>query len=655
MGTLQAALAWAKRGFRVFPLEENTREPALGADWRQLATTDETAIRRLWVDPLLGTERSYNIGCACAGMVVIDVDVKSGKDGYNKYLQAGGHFDTLVVQTTTGGYHCYFNGPDSSNAPIDENGVDVRSHNGYVVAPGSSINGIYYQVINDRPMDFVPQGIAARLKPVQHRPAQIGTVAEDDTASVQAAINFLQTTAPAIEGARGDDTTFMTAARLVREFALSVPTAHGLMLEYWNPRCAPPWDVYELYQKVENAAEYGTAPQGVLAPEFIFHGIHPEPPPSVFQANGLTFGNAVLPTAIPARPWLLDRVLMRGAVTTILAAGSAGKSSLGLNLASHISQGLDFAGLKTHDACKVIVYNSEDDVMEQSRRLIANCMAHNFSYDLVKKQLMILSADEIDLSIVAKEYNKCIRNHIIVDQLTCLLSQNDIGLLVVDPLVDIHGCDENDNGQMNYVMRTLRYIAKAANVAVLVMHHTSKSASRNEDRVGNADIGRGAAAIINSSRVAFTLCNASDKDAEEYGMQDAERRTWARFDDAKMNLTLADDNAIWFKRSGVKIPSGDVVGVLKHDQLSKDRQHIRTRIANIIIDTMLGGGMASMTLPQAVAVVKEGEPLWANHKDGDIKRRLEGLFSTAVDIRGHNIQIKRDPSNKSDKILLVMF
>lgn len=654
MGTLQSALAWARRGFRVFPLQENTRLPALGADWREIATNDEDVLRRLWTDPVMGTERDYNIGCACAGMVVLDVDVKHGKDGYNKYLQHGGHFDTLVVRTTTGGYHCYFYGPDSSNAPIDEDGVDVRSANGYVVAPGSSIDGVYYQVVNDRAMASVPPSIERRLTPVQTKHVGSSYVS-DDPATVQAAINFLQTTALAVQGARGDDTTFVTAARLVREFALSIPTAHQLLLEFWNPHCSPPWEPDELYQKVENAAQYGSAPQGVLSPEFIFQDIHPEPPPSVFQASGLAFGNAILPTAIPARPWLMDRILMRGAVTTILAAGSAGKSSLGLSIAAHVRLGRMFAGQRIHEACKVVVYNSEDDVMEQSRRLVANCMAHDFDYQHVKNGLMVLSADEIDLSLVFKEYNKPIRNHVIVDQLVCLLANADIGLLIVDPLVDIHGCDENDNGQMNYVMRTLRYIAKAANVAVLVMHHTSKSGSRGDDRTGNADIGRGAAAIINSSRVAFTLCNAGEQDMEDYGMQESERRMWARLDDAKMNLTLAEDNAVWFKRTGVKIASGDIVGVLKHDILTKDRQHIRTRVANILIETMTATSTASMTLSQAVAVVKEGEPLWANHKDTEIKSKLEGLFASAIDIRGHSLQVKRDPDSKSNKPLLVMF
>lgn len=48
-------------------------------------------------------------------------------------------------------------------------------------------------------------------------------VAIDDQASTQAGINFLMSCPVAIEGQRGDDVTFVTAARLVREMALSPP------------------------------------------------------------------------------------------------------------------------------------------------------------------------------------------------------------------------------------------------------------------------------------------------------------------------------------------------------------------------------------------------------------------------------------------------
>ena len=651
MGMLDAALAWAQRGFSVFPLRENSREPIYDG-WPQMATRDEATIRKMWTDIVLGTEKDFNIGCLCTDMVVVDVDIKKGKDGYNQYMQLGGTWDTLVVQTTSGGWHLYFQGPDSSNAGI-ASGVDIRSHNGYVVAPGSIIDNSPYVVVNDRSMTWVPPTVEKLLSsPYQRSNTTMETF--DTPAAIEAAIGYLQTTHVAVEGLRGDETTFITAARLVRELALSVPQAYQLMLEHWNPRCSPPWEPAELYAKVENAAAYGSAVQGVLSAENIFGGLVIAPPPSPLEQSGTDWGNAILPERIAPRPWLLDGMLMRGKASLILAAGSAGKSSVALALAAHLAVGLDFAGHKVKGPCKSIVYNGEDDIQEQSRRLIALCTSYNLDFAKVRPQVMLLSQREMRMDLVAKQFNQPMKNEVIIKTLVDKASAEDVGLLILDPLVKVHKCDENDSVQMDAVMETITDIAHDADIAVLVLHHVAKAQGRQEDRIGNPDIGRGATGIVNACRVAFTLMNASQQDAEDYGMQDAERNLWVRLDDAKMNLSLATNNATWFKREGVKILSNDIVGVLRHEKLSRDRQQIRMRIADILMDTMTANGQGSLTISQAVAVAKEQEPLWANKTDTELRKRLEGLFSVAVEVRGRSLKLRRDPEDKNDKPILVL-
>jgi hypothetical protein len=624
----------------------------------------------MWTDPVLRTQLDYNVGAKCNDFVVVDVDVKRGKDGHNQYMQMGGNYETLVVQTPSGGYHCYYNGPDSANVSIAAD-VDIRSHNGFVVAPGSITDHVEgkqeageYRVVVDRAMEWVPVCVSERLRAPHEKHDRTNSEALDSAASIEAATRFLQSAPVAVEGQRGDETTFVTAARLVRELALSEDTAFNLLAEHWNPRCQPPWDLDELRGKVENAGQYGTADMGRLDPSVLFRGVEVAPPPSPFAAVtdsaatgvvGGGFGNALDPMRIPPRPWMIDRFMMLHETTLLLAPGSAGKSSLSLAVAAHLAVGRDFGPYKTHLTCKSIVYNGEDDVAEQSRRLYAVCDMYGLKYADVKQNIMLLSSADVDLKLVTAAGRIPVPNDVVINGLIDIASDPDVGLIVYDPLVDIHDVDEGDNPSMNAVMRTIQMVSRAANVASLVLHHTTKAgSSRQEDRVGNMDISRGASGIIYKSRIGYTLMNASAQDCEDYGLQDSERQSWVRLDDAKMNVALASDQATWFRKEGCKIPSGDIVGVLRHAELKKNTTSIRVRIAELLFATLEANAQSTMTISQAVAVLKTEEPLYANKTDADVKKRVEGMFATAVEIRGKTLHAKRDGEGARASLVIVM-
>ena len=524
-----------------------------------------------------------------------------------------------------------------------------------MVAPGSVIDGTAYEVITDRSPAWVPLAVEQRLRPPYARNERTHSEALDSPASIEAGRRYLESAPVAVEGQRGDETTFVTAARLVRELALSVDAAYALMAEVWNPRCVPPWDLEALYGKVENAAQYGTADMGRLDPTVLFRGVTVEAPPTVFAQRSLGFGNALPVASIPPRPWVMDRLLMLHETTLLLAPGSAGKSSVSLAVVAHLALGRDFGPFKARIKCKSIVYNGEDSVAEQSRRLYAVCQSYNLDYQQVSDNVMLLSADDIDLKLVASLGRIPVVNEAIYRQLVDIASDPDIGLIAYDPLVDVHDVDEGDNPAMNFVMRTLHRVAKEANVCSLVLHHTTKAGNaKQEDRVGNMDISRGASGIVYKSRISFTLMNATSEDCEDYGLQAAERNTWVRLDDAKMNLTLAGTEATWFRKEGVRIPSGDVVGVLKHTELKKNTTRLRVRIAEILMDTMTANGHASMTVSQAVAVVKTEEPLYANKTDAEVRKRIEGMFATPTEIRGRTLHARRDREGAKAAHVIVM-
>lgn len=148
MTKLEYATKLAKMGFKVFPLRENDKRPLFKGSAQTQGTTDLNQIRDIWTQ-----HPNANIGIATGdGLTVIDVDTITahGVDGENSMLeyQVDNGFinETLEVTTPTGGKHYYYlTDNEYSNKASILPGVDVRGLGGYVVGPGSTINGTLYE------------------------------------------------------------------------------------------------------------------------------------------------------------------------------------------------------------------------------------------------------------------------------------------------------------------------------------------------------------------------------------------------------------------------------------------------------------------------------------------------------------------------------
>ncbi len=656
---LQAALEWAKRGFRVFPLEENGREPAIAA-FQVYASSDTKQIEAWWRDPL-GNEREHNIGVLTTDLVVVDVDVKGGKQGLDTYYKMGGKFDTLTVQTPTGGYHCYYHGPDSAlSAGKLGDGLDIRSHHGYVVAPGSTTPLGEYRLASDLPLRWVPPDIEAKLQPPGERVARdFDYAATNAPESIRLAVDWLKTSAPiAVEGLGGDTTTFAVAARLVRDYALSEEVAHDLLLRHWNDRCSPPWSPECLLHKVDNAYAYGSGELGSLTPEVIFSGVTWDaahtpvleiPPPEESTAPlGLHFGNFTPLMELTPRPWLMSPLLMRKAVTVLAAAGSAGKTSLALTLAAHGALGRDFGRFKIKTPFRTVFYSAEEDRAELTKRLWALCEAHEFDYKAVANNILVVDEEDFEgdkggLSLARSQGRIPEANALHLDWLTDLLSDPGVGLCVLDPLAEIHGCDENDNMQMKYVLALARRIARKSDTALLINHHTSKGGTLSSGRVGNVEASRGAGSITNSARIALTLFGPTDKDKELYGISEDDAGRYVRLDDAKMNLTLASKDSTWFRKEGVALATGDNVGAFLHHEMRQDEETEKLRMAIILAEALTLDGSGAMSILAAVHRLQAMDPgvyerLSVNH----LKVRIERILTPGVDTESGRVTCVRN-------------
>jgi hypothetical protein len=147
--TLRRALAFADRGWPVFPCQTGQKIPATRHGFLD-ATTDPEQITR-WFTRHPGWNLAIATGAP--GPDVLDVDqhgqAGNGFAAFNRLTRAG-LLDgaRAYVRTPSGGLHAYFTGTDQRNGHLPAHHIDFRSTGGYVLTPPSQIGGEPYQLIN---------------------------------------------------------------------------------------------------------------------------------------------------------------------------------------------------------------------------------------------------------------------------------------------------------------------------------------------------------------------------------------------------------------------------------------------------------------------------------------------------------------------------
>jgi hypothetical protein len=142
---LRQALAYARRGWPVFPCRPGQKVPATRHGYKD-ATTDEQQITG-WFSRNPG--RNVAIATGAPGPDVLDIDVHGAAgNGYAALgrLQCAGLLEDAYayVRTPSGGLHIYFTGTDQRNGHLTAHHVDFRSAGGYVLAPPSRVDGHPY-------------------------------------------------------------------------------------------------------------------------------------------------------------------------------------------------------------------------------------------------------------------------------------------------------------------------------------------------------------------------------------------------------------------------------------------------------------------------------------------------------------------------------
>ncbi|WP_426437795.1 AAA family ATPase [Bradyrhizobium genosp. P] len=496
--SLALALSYTARhpGRRLHPVKPGAKYPPLIPNNLKDASSDEKQIRA-WADRYPGC----NWGLALKGdnVIVVDVDQKPGKNGEATFadldLEYTFPMPTEEVRTPSGGRHLYYEGPHVFALGEHGFGPDIDSPNYVLIAGCRFADGSRYEATSTGPTLPAPSWFydvlsAAKAK---HGLSDAGEMAieTDKPANVEWAIAFLKEDAePAIEGKGGDFQTLKIAMG-VRDKGISPELCLALMLEYYNDRCVPPWDVEGLELKVKNAYSYASQSRGgdrtaemdfeedrdFDADSLVTEGaddvdstgtVKSDPRPEPISKDELRKGG------FPRTSYSVADLIMEGNVNLLYGDGGTGKTTLAIQIAVAVSDGRPIFGRETIKA-PVLLVLAEDVVGEVQPRIAAAVEYLKADWDTLDLRAWCLPGHSISLARVSEMGQ--IKLLPFYRDLECKLAERPGSFVVLDSLADIAQMGEADRlGPNAFLKDVLGGLARKHKATLLVLGHPSKKA-----------------------------------------------------------------------------------------------------------------------------------------------------------------------------------
>lgn len=276
-----------------------------------------------------------------------------------------------------------------------------------------------------------------------------------------------------------------------------------------------------------------------------------EPPPERkrIRATPFVYRN---PALIPPREWIYGRHLIRRFLSTTVALGASGKSSLVLVEAIAMATGRALLGVKPPEAMRVWYVNLEDPLEETERRVAAICLHYGIDARELEDRLFLDSGRTAEIIIATKQRDGVKIAEPVIEDLTASMIENQIDHMVVDPFVSSHRVTENANDEIDIVAKAWNRVAEVGNASIELVHHVRKGQSGQSEY--SVEDGRGAGALLAAARSARVLNLMSKDQAEKAGIPT--HRGFFRVDNGKSNLAPPPDKSDWYQLVSVSLGNG---------------------------------------------------------------------------------------------------
>ena len=456
----RAARSYVDKGLSIIPIRENTSNGFYSEwSWSEAWISDVEAVDSWWSEhpndniAILTGSRSRNL-------IVIDLDVKEGKDGINVYYEwvkkHGKMPPTFVEKSPHNGYHIYFylTKEDAEKHHIKsvsdiygkKSGVDTRGEGGIIIAqPSKTPDGIYQTstdkliaYADEKVLDFILNAPDYDKKSKMKEKRPIGLDAEIETI-------------PA--GSRNEE-LFRSACRMRNIGLASDSILDGIWTEN-NVKCQPPLSRNEVMTLVSSALSYPQSdvksieelePVVQLTDDEIETLKNSRQSESeIFVYDNEYFSNEYkeLPRLVRLSEiepkeveWIVPGYIPKGAITLFASDGGVGKGFTWVNVLASLSSGekVFFEKEKVNRKCMRVAYFSTEDstahvirprIDKTEKVVISNILTFDMSSEDIKRVQFdskdleqIIKREKLDLilydpvqSFIPENVNMSQRNH----------------------------------------------------------------------------------------------------------------------------------------------------------------------------------------------------------------------------------------------------
>ncbi len=522
------ALAIARQGYPVIPLQPSNKRPYANEDVARLAgvpmttdgnggiylaTTNEAAIHAwwsAWPDAMIGIPTGLRTGIA-----VLDIDVKNGKDGFATIQSKGLTIppNAPFQVTKSGGMHCLFSLPPGITVPNDSgtigDGLDRRGNDGgYFVWYGVDLNA---------PRPHAPSWFTVKTRS-ESGAAHAGRLIIPSAERIAATVNHWATEVR--DAAAGErNATLNNAAFAFGQITAACPGRESELvtaLEAAAAACG--LDAREANRTIKSGMRGGKnkperAPEGFSVPFTLPPGAfatreEAEAKPSNIRSSPQS-SNPLHPDAICLDEWNDTDSLTPTCITENLyfadvgvrvAPGGVGKTTLALYEAMCLALGYSIFGCLTRRPGVACILTSEDRRPMLIQRLRKICEAGNLSTEQIERvrhAVRIVYVDQFKLT--------CVSGDMVVPsdgvrQVIEAFGPLRPSLIWIDPAISFGVGENRVNDAEQGLIVAGRMIRNAiADCAVMYIHHTGKANAR--EKTLDQYSGRGGSALSDGSRM----------------------------------------------------------------------------------------------------------------------------------------------------------